>query len=85
MTFTQRIPAERLKGFDLQKGDTLEVMAVVDSEFVVQVNRAEPPAAARGKATEWLESARGSVSLAPGETLDDLRMSYHGPKYGINS
>ena len=45
----------------------------------------EPPAAARGKATEWLESARGSVILAPGETLDDLRMSYHGPKYGINS
>lgn len=84
MTFTQRIPAERLLGFDLQKGDTLEVVAVMDSEFVLEVKRAEQPAATRGKASEWLESARGSVNLAPGETLDDVRMSYYGPKYDIN-
>jgi hypothetical protein len=83
MTFTQKIPAERLLGIDLQKGDTLEVVAVVDSEFVVEVHRAEASAGVRGKASEWLQSARGSVKLAPGETLDDLRMSYYGPKYGI--
>lgn len=84
MTFTQRIPAERLLGFDLQEGDTLEVLAVMDSEFVLEVKRAEQPAADRGKAAEWLESSRGSVILAPGETPDDVRMSYYGPKYGMN-
>ncbi len=82
MTFTQRIPAERLMGFDLQQGDTLQVMAV-DSDFVVEVRRAENPAAARGNASEWLQSARGSVKLAAGETPDDARMGYYGTKYGI--
>lgn len=85
MTFTQRIPAERLLGYDLHEGDTLHVVAVVDASFVVQVSRAEKPAPARGKATEWLESARGSVKLAPGETVDDVRMGYYAAKYGIAS
>jgi hypothetical protein len=85
MTFTQRIPAERLLGLDLQEGDTLHLLAVVDSAFVVQVSRAEEPAVARGKASEWLQSARGSVKLAPGETLDDLRMNYYASKYGVAS
>lgn len=83
MRFTQRIPAERLLGFGFQKGDTLEVVAVEDSEFIVQVSRVEPPVATRGKASEWLESARGSVKLAAGETVDDARMGYYGTKYGI--
>lgn len=84
MIFTERIPAERLLGFDLQKGDTLEVVAVMDSEFVLEVKRAEQSPAARGKAAEWRESARGSVVLAPGETPDDVRMGYYGSKYGIH-
>lgn len=82
MTFTQRIPAERLLGFDLREGDTLQVVAV-NSDFVVEVRRAEEPAGATGKASEWLKSARGSVKLASGETLDDVRMGYYGSKYGI--
>ncbi len=82
MTFTQRIPAERLLGFDLREGDTLQVVAV-DSDFVVEVSRAEELAAVGGKASEWLQSARGSVKLASGETPDDVRMDYYHSKYGI--
>lgn len=82
MTFTQRIPAERLLGFDLRQGDTLQVVAV-DSDFVVEVRRADEPAPAKGNASEWLRSARGSVKLAAGETPDDARMAHYGAKYGI--
>ncbi len=85
MTFTQRIPVERLQGFDFQKGDTLQVVEVENSAFVVQVRRLEDAIPARGKASEWLESARGSVMLAPGETVDDLRMSFYDSKYGVTS
>jgi hypothetical protein len=84
MTFTQRIPTERLLGFDVQEGDTLQVVAV-DSDFVVEVRRAEKPVATSGKASEWLRSARGSVKLASGETLDDVRMGYYCSKYGITA
>lgn len=82
MTVTQRIPAERLLGFDLQEGDSLRVVAV-DPDFVFEVRRAEKPAGATGKASEWLQTARGSVKLDSGETLDDVRMGYYGSKYGI--
>jgi hypothetical protein len=85
MTFTQRIPAERLLGLDVHQGDTLHVLAVLDSSFIVQVNRAEEAPAATGKASEWLKSARGSVNLAPDETVDDARMDYYAAKYGLKS
>ncbi|MFM2168908.1 MAG: hypothetical protein RIS79_3279 [Verrucomicrobiota bacterium] len=85
MTFTHRIPAERLLGLDVHEGDTLHVIALLDSSFVVQVNRAEDSAPAAGKASEWLESARGSVKLSSGETVDDVRMGYYASKYGIAS
>lgn len=82
MLFIQRIPAERLLGFNLQKGDTLQVVAVEDSDFVVQVSRVEPSVAARGKASEWLESARGSVKLAAGETVEDVQWATMAPNTG---
>lgn len=83
MTFTQRIPAERLSGFDVHEGDTLHVLAVLDSSFVMQVSRADDAPAIQGKASEWLQSARGSVRLEPGETVDDARMDYYASKYGL--
>lgn len=85
MIFTQRIPAERLLGLDVHQGDTLHVLAVLDSSFVVQVNRADESPATTGKASEWLKSARGSVNLAPDETVDDARMDYYTTKYGLKS
>lgn len=42
--------------------------------------KAEPPV--RGMASDWLRSARGSVSLAPGESVDDARMGFYAGKYG---
>ena len=53
MTFTQRIPAERLLGFDLHEGETLHVVGVVNAAFVEQVTRAEEPAPPRSKARYW--------------------------------
>lgn len=83
MTFTQRIPADRLSDLDVHEGDTLHVIALLSSAFVVRVTRADaaPP---RGKASEWLRSAKGSVRLAANETADDARMDYYATKYGLS-
>ncbi|MEO6740055.1 MAG: hypothetical protein ABIP20_07375 [Chthoniobacteraceae bacterium] len=83
MTFTQRIPADRLLGLDLHEGDKLHVIAQLESSLVVQVTRADGLRSARGKACEWLRSAKGSVRLNPGETVDDARMDYYAAKHGI--
>jgi hypothetical protein len=80
MTFTPRIPAERFLGIDIRKGGTLRVVAM-DPEFVFEVSRGECPAAIRGAASGWLQSAHGSVKLAAGETLDDMRMHRYGSKH----
>ncbi|MFN0075935.1 MAG: hypothetical protein ACKVY0_05625 [Prosthecobacter sp.] len=86
MTMTKTIPAERLQGLDLHQGDTLHIVSLVDSAFLVEISRADdqstPP---RGKAGEWLLSARGSVKLSANETVDDARMSYYAGKYGLNA
>ena len=84
MTFTRRIPADRLLDFDAREGDTLHVVAVSGSSFVVQVSRAEDASTSpRRKASEWLRTARGSVRLQAGETVDDARLDYYSTKYGI--
>ena len=85
MTFTQSIPAKSLLGLDVHKGDTLHVIAVLESSFVVQVNRGDDVKASAGKASDWLNSARGSVRLAPGETVEDARMEYYASKHGLES
>ena len=84
MTFTQRIPADRLSDLNVHEGDTLHVIALLDSSFVVQINRADSSPPLAGKASEWLRSAKGSVRLAPGESVDDLRMDYYAAKNGVN-
>jgi hypothetical protein len=84
MTFTQRIPADRLSGLDVHEGDTLHVIALLDASFVVQISRADDKPPVAGKASEWLRSAKGSVRLAPGESVDDLRMDYYSAKHGVN-
>ncbi len=83
MTFTQRIPADRLIDLDVHEGDTLHVVALLSSSFVVQVTRADDSVAAPGKASDWLRSARGSVRLEANETAEDARMDYYASKYGL--
>jgi hypothetical protein len=85
MTFTQRIPVDRLSDFNVHEGDTLHVIALLDSSFLVEVSRADDAPPAPERASEWLRSAKGSVQLAPGESVDDLRMHYYADKYGVNS
>ena len=84
MTFTQRIPADRLSDLNVLEGDTLHVIALLDSSFVVQISRSDTNLPANGKASEWLRSAKGSVRFAPGESVDDLRMDYYAAKHGVN-
>ena len=84
MTTTEKIPAKHLAQLDVQRGDSLHVLSVSDSDVVVEVRRR---AAARnhseGKASEWLRTAKGSVRLAPGETVDDARMAHLREKHGL--
>lgn len=86
MTMTKTIPADRLLGLDLHQGDTLHIVSLVDSAFLVEISRTDdqstPP---HGKVGEWLRSARGSVKLSANETVDDARMSYYDGKYDLNA
>ena len=69
---------------DDYEGDSLHVIAVTESEFLVQINRADGrPESTVGKATEWLRSARGSVRIAAGISADDARMDFYATKYGL--
>ncbi|MDB6005571.1 MAG: hypothetical protein JWR15_2558 [Prosthecobacter sp.] len=83
MTFTRSIPADRLSDFDVHAGDTLHVIALNSSAFLVQVTRADDAEPPRGKASEWLRSAKGSVRLDADETVDDARMDYYAAKYSL--
>lgn len=84
MTITKAIPAERWRGLDVHQGDSLQVLAVTESEFLVQISRADSqPESTLGKAREWLRSAQGSVQLTAGSSVDDARMDFHTAKYGL--
>ncbi len=86
MTLTKTIPVERLRGLDILQGDTLHIVSLVDSAFLVQIDREDKEAAPeRGKAAEWLRTARGSVQIGPEESVDDMRMAYYAEKYGIGA
>ena len=43
MTITKKIPADRWHGLDVHLGDSLQVIAVTESEFLVQISRADKP------------------------------------------
>lgn len=81
---TATIPAEQLRGLDLHQGDTLQVLSVGHTAFLVQISRADPePAPRQGAASAWVRSARGVVTLAEGESADDARAAYYAEKYGL--
>lgn len=84
MTTTGTIPAKLLAGLGVHSGDTLQVLAVTDADVVVAVRRSEASLTRRpGKASAWLRSAKGSVRLAPGESVDDARMAHLRHKHGL--
>lgn len=85
MTHTHRIPVEMLQGLDVHAGDTLHVVALIDSSFVVNVTRADASESdpTRGNAIEWLKTSKGSVKLAEGESADDARIEYYVKKYSL--
>lgn len=84
MAKTQTIPMNALGGLNLHAGDTLHVLAVMDSGFLVSIEQQDGPKPG-GSAEEWLKSARGSVKLDAGESADDIRMSYYREKHGLDS
>lgn len=86
MSITKAIPAERWRGLDVHQGDSLHVIAVTESEFLVEISRPEEGRAetVTGKAGEWLRSARGSVRMAAGISADEARMDFYATKYGLD-
>lgn len=84
MTMTGTIPAKLLSGLEIRSGDTLQVLAVTDLDVVVAVRRGDPvPAHRAGQASTWLRSAKGSIRLAPGESVDDARLAHLRRKHGL--
>lgn len=85
MTTIKSIPAEKLSGLDVHEGDTLHILALKESAFLIRISRTDAVRkAAPGKASEWVRSARGSVRLPPNVTVDDVRMDYYAVKHGLN-
>jgi hypothetical protein len=81
---TATIPAEQLRGLDLHQGDTLQVLSVGQTAFLVQISRSDPePAPRPGAASAWVRSAKGVALLAEGESVDDARAAYYAQKYGL--
>lgn len=84
MTTTETIPAKHFDGLDIQQGDTLHVLAVSDSAVVVEVRRRDATnGRSAGKASAWLRTAKGSVQMLPGETVDAARTAHLREKHGL--
>lgn len=83
MTRTETIPLSALGSLRLKAGDTLRVVDVLDATLVVEMDTNSAPDNKVGAATEWVESARGSVKLDEGEAVDDARMRHYLEKYGL--
>ena len=82
MIFTQDIPVGQLADLDVHEGDTLHIVAVGDFAVTVQVSRSEAMLPPSCNASEWVQTAKGSVQINAGETAKDARMAYHATKYG---
>ena len=79
------IPAEKLSGLDVHEGDTLHILALKETAFLIQISPIDAiQKTTPGKAGEWVRSARGSVRLAADETADDVRMDYYAVNHGLN-
>ena len=83
MTTTETVPLENITRLGLHEGDTLQVLVAMGSGFVVRITRAEkaPEPRPGGAAAEWIKSARGSVKLEDGESVEAARMAYYRDKY----
>jgi hypothetical protein len=85
MITIRTIAADCLGGLDVRQGDTLRILASRGNEWVVEICRdtvREPRGS--GIISQWLRSAKGSVRLEPGESVDDVRMDFYSTKYGLD-
>lgn len=84
MTITKKVPADRWHGLDVHLGDSHQVIGVTESDFLVQISRADGLSApTAGTAGEWLRSAKGSVRMTAGISADDASMDFYAAKYGL--
>lgn len=85
MSQTIHIAAAHLGALALHQGDTLRVLSNDDAGVVVVIERLpqNAPLARKGTAREWVRSAKGSVHLSPGASIDEARMEYYAGKYGL--
>ena len=83
-TITKKIPADPWQGLDGHLGDSLQGIGVTESDFLVQISRADGLAApTTGTAGEWLRSAKGRVRLTAGLSTDDASLDFYAAKYGL--
>lgn len=83
MTITKKIPPDPWQGLDGHLGDSLQGIGVTESDFLVQISRADGLAApTTGTAGEWLRAAKGRVRLTAGLSADDAGMDFYAAKYG---
>ena len=84
MTTIKTIPVECLGGLDVQEGDTLRILHSHGNELVVEIRRDTDHQQVDSRSiSQWLRTAKGSVKLEPGESVDELRMDYYSKKYGL--
>ena len=86
MTTTAIIPTNHFAGRDIQPGDTLRVLSVTELAVTVEVlRRGAARGRSRSKVSAWLRTAKGSVRLLPGETVDDARMTHLRRKHALGA
>lgn len=84
MTITKKNSGRPLAGARWALGDSLQGIGVTESDFLVQISRADGLAApTTGTAGEWLRSAKGRVRLTAGLSADDASMDFYAAKYGL--
>jgi hypothetical protein len=61
-----------------------ELYRHLDARFRNSAASAEVcPTIRQRSARDWARQAKGSVRLAPGESVDDARMAHYAAKYGV--
>lgn len=85
MTITKQISSEQMRALDLHQGDSLRVVAEMESTYLIQIVKAAvpPSKAKKGAAGEWARKYAGAAKSLEAETTDDVRMSHFQEKYSV--
>ncbi len=78
------LSAKSLQELSVRQGDTLRILSSEGDQFVIELHRVSPPSTDKSSSIRtWLQTAKGSVQLGPGETVDQLRQEFYSQKYEL--